>query len=94
MGPRLFRRGNHLRSTRAIDVTTASMGPRLFRRGNLGAEFDRGTCDLASMGPRLFRRGNERRGSPLFFSHSRFNGSTSFQTWKSRVESRGARMDG
>ena len=36
----------------------------------------------ASMGPRLFRRGNQMRGSGPDGCGPRFNGATSFQTWK------------
>ena len=37
MGPRLFRRGNFLRSAGRFRRSAASMGPRLFRRGNKNA---------------------------------------------------------
>jgi len=40
------------------------------------------TRDRASMGPRLFRRGNSNLVSQLWPHLLRFNGATSFQTWK------------
>ena len=60
------------------------MGPRLFRRGN-PARAPKWwiRARSASMGPRLFRRGNPGRGGVRLLLDSRFNGATSFQTWKS-----------
>ncbi len=61
----------------------ASMGPRLGGRGNAGARaLDVRASTGASMGPRLGGRGNasvERRRAS---SQSRFNGATSWWTWK------------
>ena len=61
----------------------ASMGPRLFRRGN-GDPVKHQVPGLrvASMGPRLFRRGNSPLVPPKGIDRTRFNGATSFQTWK------------
>ncbi len=59
----------------------ASMGPRLFRRGNAPHMASAGRSLVASMGPRLFRRGNCCWTAPTLGGR-RFNGATSFQTWK------------
>ena len=58
------------------------MGPRLFRRGNNVPP--RSICFNfhASMGPRLFRRGNPGGTGKGGRGVCRFNGATSFQTWK------------
>ena len=61
----------------------ASMGPRLFRRGNVFSAFGPVIASPASMGPRLFRRGNGRLRLYQRPRARRFNGATSFQTWKS-----------
>jgi len=43
---------------------------------------NQGADKQASMGPRLFRRGNIRSGDINVAPLNRFNGATSFQTWK------------
>jgi len=59
------------------------MGPRLFRRGDRVGDVDPDAISDASMGPRLFRRGDSGCAIVLVFGEKRFNGATSFQTWRS-----------
>ena len=61
------------------------MGPRLFSRGNLMSNFTK------RPGPDSLQWGHDfsavemiLRPSPTEVSHSRFNGATTFQPWKSR----------
>ena len=83
MGPRLFRRGNRHFASLIGYKAHASMGPRLFRRGNdfrpycsaialIGLQWGHVFSDVEITGS-----GTASRGTAW-----RFNGATSFQTWK------------
>jgi len=84
MGPRLFRRGNGKDSALVRRWRAKLQWGHVFS----DVEIEKGAPGQAqrrraSMGPRLFRRGNPGQDQRLRSRADRFNGATSFQTWKS-----------
>ena len=61
------------------------MGPRPFSRGNVGRQRLLGQDQNASMGPRPFSRGNMVDLAWCDTRRPRFNGATTFQPWKPRL---------
>ena len=82
MGPRLFRRGNG-KIPYAVDrMAEASMGPRLFRRGNVREHQDRFWTRRLQWGHVFSDVEMAGAGEAPTGGGGRFNGATSFQTWK------------
>jgi len=82
MGPRLFRRGNVIKNSLSYLQSQLQWGHVFSDVETLIRTARQIDWYKASMGPRLFRRGNECFICYRFRSVSRFNGATSFQTWK------------
>ena len=83
MEPRPFERGNQVsRRGTCQRRSAASMEPRPFERGNLRSGVHVHPRAGASMEPRPFERGNLRPAMRRWRRTARFNGATSFRTWK------------
>ncbi len=90
MGPRLSQRGNirliHTTSARVL----ASMGPRLSRRGNLASSgYQRRDIPGLQWGHVFLDVETRPRPTPGSTRATRFNGATSFSTWKLGLDYRG-----
>ena len=84
MGPQLFSYGNYGNKDYLDIDNNASMGLQLFSYGNYGNKDYLDIDNNASMGPQLFSYGyHGEYGDLVDMHHSGFNGTTTFQLWKS-----------